>query len=156
MCCYFAAEEVGPEALQIMSRDSFSFVLPVNYVDAKKYHPSVRTFEKLGTLPDCVIRCLLDVLPPNIDIDPFIVFFYVSRGYIPVWLVNFFIDKQSNSVAPLTTKFFRAIHLIVMVRAQLINTGVGPRPVDLVPSESLPSTESTASEDGKSDTGKSA
>lgn len=140
--------------MQIMSRDSFSFVLPVNYLDAKKYHPSVRTFERLGPLPDCVVRCLVDVLPPNIEVDPFTVFFYVRRGYVPVWLVNFFIDKQDKTIAPLTTKFFRAIHLIEMVRAQLFNSPAVAQPVTV-----RTSSDSQASDEGKSvgksDTGKS-
>lgn len=116
---FISVEEVGPEARKIMAKNEFEFTPPVNFIDAKKYHPSKRTFERIGLLPDCVVRCIVDVLPPNLDIDAVTVFFYVKRGYVPAWLVNFFIDKQESTKASFAIKFIRAIHLISMVRAEL-------------------------------------
>lgn len=110
-----------------MAGDSeFWFSIPINFLDGQKYVPSRRMFDRLGIIPRAILRAILVALPPDQPIDPLNCFLAVKTGRLPPWVVIFFIRQQHYLDSPMATKFFRALHLIEWVRADLL--GIDYRP----------------------------
>lgn len=102
------------------------FSVPNNFLESKKYVPSRRMFSRLGKIPSAVIRALLTALPPETPIDPMNCFIALKTGKLPSWLLIYFVRQQHNLDSPMTTKFFRALHLMEWVRAELIGVEYQP------------------------------
>jgi len=67
--------------------------------------------------PELIFRTVRATLPPNKTVDPLTPFYHFKMGTLPVWLVRWFIDQQKPSRCGNITLFFRAMHLIELLRA---------------------------------------
>ena len=106
--------------LAIEADDTFWFELPNNLRDISKYIPEEeerRTI--LAKVPAVVKAAILQCMGPDVPIDAMNTFYYIKRGWIPNFVVIWFIRVQPPaSRLRINSIFFKALHLIEMFREE--------------------------------------
>ena len=105
-----------------MLDDQLQFELPINFVDAEKYRaPSVIGLD----VPHVVANHVVGYAGRDTPLDPLNPFFFLKRGDIPVYVLNWFLNQQSRRFSNLT-RFYRALHMMEAFRGQHYGIGQGP------------------------------
>ena len=108
-----------PEAFAIVANNVFSFALPTSFSRKDTTSPTQTDFQTLlrGRVPPVVHNTLLRIVPRCVPINARILFEYVRDGYIPPFVVNYFmaIQEPSRSLA-VVTRYHRALHLMETYR----------------------------------------
>ena len=108
--------------MAILSRNSYSFLVPKEYAEREYHKPPLGDFFKLVSkpVPQVIKDSLAYYRPPSVPVSQCNVFHAVRNRSLPPFLINYFIDLQGKSVrvSP-STKFFRALHLLEAVRTEL-------------------------------------
>jgi len=120
-----------PDATEfaIVSANTFSFDPPAKF--SSKEVASERDYRALASrepLPDVITAAVKEYLPESLPISPMLVFVYVKQGLLPPFVVNYFISIQPGKTTSVSTKFFKALHLIEAYRASVYRPAPLPLP----------------------------
>lgn len=97
-----------------MADDEMQFELPNNFVDSDKYRvPDISGLE----VPRVVFNHVIGYAGRDVPLDPLNPFFFLKRGDIPIYVLNWFLNQQSRRFSNLT-RFYRALHMMEAVRGQ--------------------------------------
>ena len=85
-----------------------------------KYIPSQDERERiLENVPAIIVETIVDAMERDCPIDTFNTMYYLMRGWLPPFVVIYFVRRQWPSRAKLETLFFRALHLIEALRERV-------------------------------------
>jgi len=100
--------------------DTFWFVTPDEFSDAKKYQPTAEEVERItDRVPEHVGEAIFAVMPADSLVgDPGIGYRLFKRGYLQNWIVLWFVRQleDRNPKSPAVTNLFKAFHLIEAYR----------------------------------------
>lgn len=81
-----------------MSRNEFGFELPTNYVESQTYLPPEAARQYFPETPWVVGNAIVNALPEDVPTDALNVFYYLKRGWIPNWVVIYFMRLQQKKL----------------------------------------------------------
>ena len=111
----------SPEDQASLARNQITFELPVNFRHPARYMPPVGAFQRAMNPPERVINALMEAIGRDVPPDANIPFIYLRANRFPVFVLNYFMDIQGPVRIALSTRFFRALHLIEATREAVIN-----------------------------------
>lgn len=100
-----------------MAYNTFDFDVPTNFVDYPKYRVSRAEMPDIEKVPQIIIMQMFAHLPATFPADPLNVFYYVRRGFMPPFVVNYFIHCFTGRLSKIE-KFYKALHAIERMRAE--------------------------------------
>lgn len=96
-------------------------------------------------VPKVVADTILLTMPRSVPIDAMSAFVYVKNGTLPPFVLNYFLNMQSRSRTSMTTRFYRALHLIEAFRDEYFQSHPEEqRQLPLPPPRRLPSSAADA------------
>lgn len=103
-------------SIDAVARNEFDFVLPTNFVDNPKYYANRDDMPAIESIPAVVLDEIYAHLPAHFPADVLNVFYYVRRGFMPPYVVNWFMDVQGTRASNMT-RFYKALHMIERLRS---------------------------------------
>lgn len=103
-----------------MEDDTIKFELPSHFVDLPKYKMSRKDLDRLGGMPNIVSDLVMKYGGKEMPYDPLNPFYFLKRGELPKFVLNWFMNQQSRRVSTMT-RFYRALHMMEFHRANGCN-----------------------------------
>lgn len=103
-----------------MENDSLNFELPTNFVDNARYKVEEKDLLPLENMPRVVSEHVIRYGGPDMPMDALNPFFFLKRGELPYFVLNWFMGHQPKRLATMT-RFYRALHLMEMYRGYCHN-----------------------------------
>lgn len=99
-----------------MQDNKLDFEVPTNFVDYPKYRVGSSEMPPDEDIPEIVKMNVFGHLPATFPSDVLNVFYYFRRGFLPVFVVNWFMKVFPDRMSKMT-RFYKALHAIERMRS---------------------------------------